>query len=128
MAYSNYLLKVGGTILPTSFIKVDTYEVIPDQVMDYNSYRDANGTLHRTTVTNTPSKITFQTKPMNRTQMNTFKGFLSSRVRVTVEFYNPMTDSYQTEYMYIPDTAFHIYTTSSGEPMYKETEISFIGY
>lgn len=128
MSYNNYLLKVGGTNLPTSFIKMDTYEVIPKQILDNNSYRDDDGELHRTTVRNTPSKITFQTKPMTETQMSTFRSFLGNRKNVSVTFFCPDTGDYRTENMYMADVPFKIYSTSSGSPMYQPVTITLIGY
>lgn len=128
MAYNNYLLKVGGTILPTSFIKFDSYEVVPNQVLDNNSYRDSKGLLHRTIVENTPSKISFQTKPMTEAQLQAFRSFLSNKKKVSVEFFCPDTGNYKTEYMYIPDITFKIYSVAGGVIKYQPATVSFIGY
>lgn len=128
MAYNNYLLKVGGITLPASFIAIDTYEVTPNQIMDKDSYRDDDGKLHRTTVSNSPSKITFQTKIMTETQLASFRSFLGSQTKVSVKFWCPDTGDYKTEYMYRPDVQFKIYSVASGEPIYKPATITFVGY
>ena len=60
MAYSGYLIKVGNYEIPMNFIIANTYDVTRN-VMEASAYRDANGLLHRNTISHVPLKVNFQT-------------------------------------------------------------------
>ena len=69
MAYAGYLIKVGGadgTVFPMKYIRVETYKCTPNQRIDQGSDSDATGTLHRTVLPHTRTKIEFETPQMLR--------------------------------------------------------------
>ena len=61
MAYSGYLLKVGGKQIPNKFIQLSTYSITPNQRMESSAERDTTGMLHRETCEHTATKIEFNT-------------------------------------------------------------------
>lgn len=54
MAYAGYLVKVGSYTVPLKYIKYETFQAVWSTT-DFDSYRDANGTLHRDSVR--PNKV-----------------------------------------------------------------------
>lgn len=70
MAYGGYLVKVGNYVIPMTFIKADSYK-ISHKIQDLDSYRDANGLLHRNALSHVPDKLEFECVPMlTNTEMN----------------------------------------------------------
>ena len=69
MAYDSTkgLIKIGGnggTVLPFKYIKVESYNITPNQRMESEAKRDVTGVLHRTTVAHTATKIEINTPVM----------------------------------------------------------------
>ena len=73
----SYLLKVGGAEFPMKYIKYDSYQVTPQQMVDLDSGRDTTGTMHRT-VLPTKCKIEFNMPIMSDAQMDTPMGILTA--------------------------------------------------
>ena len=63
MAYNGFLIKVGDYIIPFKYMKADSYTAYRS-IQDLDSYRDANGQLHRTALSHVPNKVEFETPPM----------------------------------------------------------------
>ena len=63
MAYKGYLLKIGDWEFPLKYIRAETYVALRSG-QDLDSYRDADGNLHRTALDNFLYKIEFETPPM----------------------------------------------------------------
>ena len=63
MAYQGYLLKIGDWEFPLKYIRAETYVALRSG-QDLDSYRDADGNLHRTALDNFLYKIEFETPPM----------------------------------------------------------------
>ena len=62
-AYKGYLLKIGNWVVPNKFIRAQTYTVLRSG-QDLDSYRDADGNLHRTALDNFLYKVEFETPPL----------------------------------------------------------------
>lgn len=134
MAYENYLLKVGNYKIPGSMISAESYNVIKNG-QDLDSYRDANGKLHRTALSHFVWKIEFDTVPMlTRPQINTLLKKIqenytnTTEKKATVTFYDPEGDRYVTQEMYMPDIQFNIYGTYNNTIFYNSIRLAFIGY
>ena len=69
MAFSGYLIKVGSTEIPLTYMRAETYSVTPNQRMEWSAERDINGNLHRKTVSNMPPKIEFKTPLMTNREI-----------------------------------------------------------
>ena len=139
MAYSGYLIKIGGsngTILPMEYIKVDGYNITPNQRMEAEAKRDVTGYLHRTTVNHTATKIEFNTPVLTNKQvdamMTLFRNAWSSVAerKLTIYYYDMEMDSYDTGTVYMPDIKFQIDHIDNVKNIvyYKETRIAFIEY
>lgn len=134
MAYNGYLIKVGNYEIPFSMMRAETYKV-SKKILDLDSYRDANGKLHREVVSHYSTVITFNIPALKtNTEMSDFLNNIQSNYTVgkerkaTVTFYMPETDSYTTLEMYMPDIEFVIYSATKTKIKYTETTLEFIGY
>ena len=137
MAYNGYLIKVGGsngTVLPFAYMKAEAYDVTPNQRMESEAKRDVTGVLHRTTVAHTATKVEFNTPKMtNRdvdAMMTLFRNNWSSTEerKLTLQYYDPETDSYKEGTFYMPDIKFPINRVDGNMVYYNEIRIAFIEY
>jgi hypothetical protein len=139
MAYSGYLIKVGGssgTNLPMKYVKVEGYNITPNQRMETEAKRDVTGVLHRTTVAHTSSKIEFTTPVMTNNDvdemMTLFRNAWTSVAerKLDLQYYDMETNSYKTGTFYMPDIKFQIQRIDTIRNIiyYNETRIAFIEY
>ena len=56
MAFQGYLIKVGNYPIPLTYMKLESYKSAPDQRQDLDSFRDADGYLHRTVLPQGPEE------------------------------------------------------------------------
>lgn len=134
MAYAGYLIKVGTYTIPLSFIKAESYKAT-HLIQDLDSYRDANGVLHRNALTAVPDKVEFECVPMlTNTEMNAVVSSIRAQFTVaperkaSVNYYIPETDSYATANMYMPDPEFSMYYADGSYIQYNAVRFAFIGY
>ena len=139
MAFSGYLIRVGGsggTNLPMEYIKLEGYNITPNQRMETEAKRDVTGVLHRTTVAHTASKIEFNTPIMTNAAVNAmmtlFRNAWTSVAerKLALQYYDMETDSYKTGTFYMPDIKFQIHRIDNAKNIiyYNETRIAFIEY
>lgn len=130
MAYSGYHIKMGSNIFPERYIAVETYIITPNQRMDLDSYRDANGALHRTVLSHTASKIEWNTPYLYRADKVSMMSFLRANMSdvqsrtFSVTYYDDETDAYKTGTFYMPDIAFQEYAMG----IYLPTRLALIEY
>lgn len=134
MAYSGYLIKIGNYKLPHSYISAESYSVYKN-TQDLDSYRDADGKLHRTALEHTPNKVEFDTRNMltdvqfANLMENIRNNFTNTAERTaSVTLYIPESDSYVTQDMYMSDIQPQLYFADSKKIQYKPIRIAFIGY
>ena len=122
MAYAGYIVKVGSYTIPNSYIAYESYKISPNQVMDLDSGRDTTGVLHRNVLSHTATKIEFNTPDFIRNDAwNTLWTNISSQFSrgvdaadrqrwrtASVNYYNPLTDGYETKTCYMPDPQLNI--------------------
>ena len=139
MAFNGYLIMLGGplgAVLPLKYMRYETYQVTPDQVMDFNTTRDTTGVLHRTVLGHTATKIEFTTPRMSNTDIENMMTVLrrywnnNREKKLTLYYYDPLTNGYKTGTFYMPDINFTISNVDAqhGKIMYTETRIAFIEY
>ena len=139
MAYNGYLIKVGGssgTPLPMQYIKIEGYNITPNQRMESEAKRAVTGILHRTTVAHTASKIEFNTPIMTNRDMDAMMSLFRSawtsvaERKLNLQYYDMETNSYKTGTFYMPDIKFQIdhIDESINLIYYKETRVAFIEY
>lgn len=135
MAYSNYLIKIGTYTIPEKYIAFDTYNVLLS-TNDLDSYRDANGILHRNALTHKVAKAEFNTPYINSAEFNTLMSNIRAQYSnatekkiATAYIYIPETDSYVQTSVYVPDITVKIYKKNSdGTFLYEPVRFAFIGY
>jgi len=135
MAYAGYLVKVGDYTIPANkFIRAESYKVTLS-VQDLDSYRDANGVLHRTVLNHRVNKMEFETPAMlTNTQMAELFSNIANNYTVPAErkfigtFYVPELDAYVSQDMYMSDPSFTIYGIFDGVIKYNPIRIAFIAY
>lgn len=135
MAYSGFLVKVGDYTIPANkFIKAQSYKATLS-VQDSDSYRDANGVLHRDALEHRVNKIEFETPAMlTNTQMAELFGNIAKNYTVPAErkfvgtFYVPELDEYVSQDMYMADPPFAIYGIFDDVIRYNPVRIAFIAY
>ncbi len=134
MAYQGYFIKAGKYVIPTKYIKVQSYKATLS-VQDLDSYRDADGVLHRTALEHRVNKIEFETPAMlTNTEMTELLGNVRDNYTVSAErkfvgtFYVPELDEYVSQDMYMADPLLNIYGILNGVIRYNPARIAFITY
>lgn len=134
MAYSGWLIKVGDYTIPLSWIRAETYQVTKNG-QDLDSYRDANGKLHREALEHWVAKAEFETPPLKtNVEVSAFmKNIQRNYINVVekkalVTLYIPELDEYVTQEMYVPDIPFTMYYADTKEIKYNQFRVAFIGY
>ena len=141
MAFSNYLIKIGEnasslTKIPLKYIQAKSYKVTPNRRQDLDPYRDANGQLHRNTLSHKPSTITFSTTPMWNDDMAALMSLIRSSYaiakerKVYLDYFCPDTNGYNTGWFYVPDIEYNIdlVDTKKSRLFYYPSTIEFIEY
>ena len=139
MAYSGYLLKLGGSAgnaFPMKYIKLNGYNITPNQRMESEAKRSVTGVLHRTTVAHTATKIEFTTPNLMNSEvdamMTLFRNAWTSTAerKITLQYYDMETDSYKEGEFYMPDIKWQIDHIDADNNIvyYGETRIAFIEY
>ena len=137
MAYNGYLLKLGGsggTAFPMKYIKLEGYNITPNQRMESEAKRAVTGVLHRTTVAHTATKIELNTPNMTNLDVDDMMTLFrnawtsTSERKLTLQYYDMETDSYKEGTFYMPDVKFIIDHIDGNMVYYKETRVAFIEY
>lgn len=133
--FQGYLIKLikgnSSYTIPLQFIQIETYQASPDQRQDLDSYRDADGLLHRTVLDHTATKIEFETPYLYMSQMqNLIQGirrhYTNELAReVYAEYYDEETDSYKTGTFYLPGTMTY---KMFNKQIYAPSRFAFIEY
>ena len=131
MAFQGYLLKVGNYTIPLQFMKLESYKSAPDQRQDLDSYRDADGVLHRNVLPHTATKIEFETPYLFMYQLqeiiqNIKANYISNLARdCNLTYYDEETNSYKTGHFYMPGTMEY---TMYNKQIYAPCRFAFIEY
>lgn len=131
MANPSYLIKVGSYTIPLSVMKTETYSVTRS-TLDLDSYRDADGILHRTVLAHKVPKIEFET-PISHdlpTLLANIKAQYTDTSAKTcnVSYWDFEQGSFQTATCYVPDISVKIKENSLNGFLYESCRIAFIGY
>ena len=109
MAYAGYLIKIGDYEFPKQFIVYDSYKVIRS-IQDIDSYRDANGVLHRNALPHNIYKVEFKTRQMTSDEYDVIMNNIRTRYvnqyerKVKISIYVPETGQYEIDAdAYMPD-------------------------
>lgn len=137
MAFNGTLLTIGSyDIDGTYYVGWDKYNVTRN-IQDLDSYRDANGVLHRNALEHVPIKVEFETREnLTNADVATFFGNIRSNFSVPKErkahitAYVPETDEYISQDMYMADPQFKIKRIDPNTNIiyYEPIRVAFIGY
>jgi hypothetical protein len=135
VAYSGFLIKVGDyTISGKDYISANSYGVTRN-VQDVESYRDANGILHREALEHAPIKVEFETRNMLTDEQmqillsNIRRNYTNEKERkVIATVYVPELGDYKTCEMYMATPTPEIYGIMNGVIYYKAMRLAFIEY
>lgn len=139
MAYGGYLIKLGtgnsAYEIPLSCIKADTYTCVWS-VVDFDSYRDANGQLHRDAVSDRRiMKVEFETPDMSDTELSSLLSSIKSKFSdsksktVKVTAWMPEEGAYKSDTCYLTsDVNISIRFANSSMIRYNPVRLAFIGY
>ena len=114
------------------FIKLSTYDITPNQRIEESADRSAGGVLVRSTFEHTPSKIEFNTPYLKGSDVAEVVSLLginnksNLKREVSVEYFCPDTQEYQTGTFYAPDIHFVIYRASENELTYMPIRIAMV--
>lgn len=131
MAFQGYYIKVGNYTIPLTFMKLESYKSAPNQRQDLDSYRDANGYLHRNVLSHTATKLEFETPYLivrdMRSLIQNIRANYTDELARTVEltYYDEETDSYKTGTFYMPGTVEYNWFNKE---IYAPSRIAFIEY
>ncbi len=137
MAFNGTLFTAGSyQVTGEKYIDYGKYNATMN-VQDLDSYRDANGILHRNALEHIPLKVEFETREnLTNEDMEAFYGSIRSNFTdatqriVSVTAYVPELNDYVTQDCYMPDPQFKIkridYNTNT--IYYESIRFAFIGY
>ena len=139
MAFSGFILQINGSgsnlyQFPMEYIQWESYKAVIGS-QDLDSYRDANGVLHRNALKTRVPKVEFQLREgvksgefetiMTNLQ-NRYQNGIEKKVNVTAYF--PEIADYITFDSYIPDIETVIKKVDRTQMIYKSIRFAFIGY
>ena len=138
MAYGGSLVIINHTggdyTIPLSFIKADSYKV-SKKIQDLDSYRDANGLLHRNALGHVVYKVEFECVPMlTSVEIDAVLANIRNRYTISAErklnmsLYVPELNEYVQQDAYMPDPDFQVYLADSQKIQYDAVRFAFIGY
>lgn len=134
MAYSGFLIKVGDYTVPFRYIEAKKYKCgIKGQ--DLDSYRDANGILHREALVNVAIKAEWETpgdieEKTLRPLMDNIRAQYTNRTekKALVTAFMPEIGDYVTMDCYMPDVEYTIDYADEKAVKYSSFRLAFIGY
>lgn len=132
MVFEGWLLKINGIVFPNRLIAFESYKITPNQIMDLDPYRDADGVLHRNALPHTATSIEFSTTYLRSGDVEQLNEFLphDNRVKCLVEYWNPNSSSYQSGEFYIADVPYEIVNVNEKRKtiFYKPIKITITEY
>ena len=137
MAFNGSLLKINGDEFPWHYIAEKTYKITPNRKQDLDPYRTETGFLIRNVVEHEPSTISFETKPLNNTELAAMMAFIESRYTIAKErklhmmYYNPIKDDYEIGDFYLsPNLEYNIkeIDVTNNRIKYEKFTLSFVEY
>lgn len=136
--FAGYLLKAvaTNTIFPQKYIALESWDSTPDQREELKAYRDDNTrNLTRVTAAGKKSVFSFTTRPnlhlADKIAIQTFFTSAESdpnQRRITLQFWNEETNSYDTGDFYRPNMNFPIYKITDDDIIYKALKFEFVEY
>lgn len=132
MGFDGWVLKINGRKFPNNLIAFESLKITPNQIMDLDPYRDADGELHRNSLPHTSTSIEFSTPHLRQRDVELMNSFVTkeNRIRCEVEYWNPNTSSYDKGAFYIADIPYEIVNVNerTNVVLYKPVKVIFTEY
>lgn len=126
MAFSGYYLKFDGVQLSNKY--VNNYKCTPNRRTDKNSGINTSGVLKRKILPHKRSGITFNTGFVTDADLSTLSSIFSGRDNVSISYWNPAKQSYETGDCYLPDIEFEVLLEQNGVNTYRPVNLELIEY
>ena len=121
---------------PDKYIKLDSFEVTPNQREEIKAYRDDySRNLHRVTAPGTKSKIAFITRPdLHLSEVYEIDSFFTTAEivelerKVRLKYWNQEDYQYKTGYFYRPNHPYKYKKISDSDIQFDEIGFELIEY
>ena len=135
MAFAGYFVKIGNYTFPNEYISFGTYKPVRG-IQDIDSYRDANGVLHRNALSHDVNKVEFETRPMTNKEYDSIMDNIRANYtkaaerKAMVDMYIAETGTYTGSIeAYLPDPEITIQQVVDSTTLkYGPIRFAFIGY
>lgn len=131
MAFEGYLVKFGTTILPNSYLALNTYTVTPDRRNVIENWEDLNGLTHRDVHQKYKTKLEFDTinclnLEKKTTMQQVFKSGLLDEIerKYNVTYWNDETNKYEQMECRMNDVDFPIRWLKENDIIYGQIRIT----
>lgn len=142
MAFNGNLLYFDNDVFPHEFIVEKSYDCKPKIAQDLDPFTNETGWTIRNKVEHEPTTIQFETRPLNNREMEEMMSFIESHYTsemhedlgyrdLKVTYFNPKTNSYDTEIMYFNTTLeykIRRIDRRTGYIKYEPFTVDLIGY
>lgn len=133
MAFSNFLIEVGTYVIPDKYIKYDSWQSTYETV-DFDSYRDANGYLHRNALADRKIKVEFETPYLYKHDWDALMAAIrgqyvsATEQSANITAYIDEIGDYVTQKCYLVNVNPKVAQNSPLGIIYQPTRICWIGY
>lgn len=124
-----------GTADFAGLIRAGSFKINPNSRQDLDSYRDADGVLHRTALAHTATVVEFDVKRLRESELRPLMdAIVASYINYNerdaqCEYFDPETGQVKTGHFYIDSNlSFSLYAIWDGENVYNETHFKFVEY
>lgn len=118
-----------------NLIRAGSFKINPNSRQDLDSYRDADGVLHRTALSHTATVIEFDVKMLKENEMRSLMdsitgSYINFNERdAQCKYFDPETGTVKSGHFYLDSNlSFGIYAVWDGEKLYNETHFKFVEY
>lgn len=132
--YSGFMFKIGDFVFPMKYILVGSIKTVKKD-LDLDSYRDANGLLHRESLLHWVANASFDVVPcLSEIELSTLMKNIRDNYtvpkerRACVTIYIPEISEYVPQDMYIPDIEIGVLDDDDTDVLYDSFKMEFIGY
>lgn len=126
--YNGYLLKIGTTQVPNSYIDRTSWKCTPLARRVIDSFFDLSGEYHEYLADHQRTTIQFSFREHKESEHSIITAFLSKRDNVEVEYYNDLTQTYESGIFRISDFDFQQKKTFDNTVWYDRTTIKMTEY
>lgn len=126
--FEGYLLKINGDVFPNKFIDIKTYKAVPNKKRVLYSYYDGNDVLKEVLSPHTTTSIEFTTNGVFSAGKQHIMSFLPTKTNIYIEYWNDITETYESGYFKCNDFVFSIYKIRGNERIYQPVSFAFEEY